>query len=64
MLGTQSNPVLHGNLVAPDLELCHIFHRWETRERAGKASRQAFILAAEMGWPCFLCGARDYHLTL
>ena len=59
MLHTQSNPVLHGNLVALDLELCppsHVLNRQEAGKIAGKASRRAFGLAS------VLCRARDYYL--
>jgi hypothetical protein len=51
MLHTQSNPVLHGNLIALDLELClpsHVLNRREAGKTAGKASRRASILDAEM----------------
>jgi hypothetical protein len=61
MLHTQSNPVLHGNLVALDLELClpsHVLKRREAGKMAGKASRRAFGLAS------VLCRARDYYLAL
>jgi hypothetical protein len=61
MLHTQSNPVLHGNLVALDLELCppsHVLNRQEAGKIAGKASRRAF------GPASVLCRARDYSLTL
>jgi hypothetical protein len=59
MLHTQSNPVLHGNLVALDLELClpsHVLNSREAGKMAGKASRRAFGLAS------VLCRARDYYL--
>jgi hypothetical protein len=61
MLHTQSNPVLHGNLVALDLELyppSHVLNRQEAGKIAGKASRRAF------GPASVLCRARDYSLTL
>ena len=60
MLHTQSNPVLHGNLVALDLELCppsHVLNRQEAGKIAGKASRRAF------GPASVLCRARDYSPT-